>query len=463
MKRRELQHPLISKVQLFVKKKRLLQPEQKLIVTVSGGIDSVVMLDALMQLQAMWKFEIVVAHVNFKLRGKESDGDEQFVRRLAERYDLPFYSEQANTRKIAKQQQRSLQETARDIRYTFFDTLKKSLKADAIVTAHNANDNAETMLLNLLRGSGIDGVAGIPVQRDNIIRPLLCVTRKEIVQYAKKKKLKFREDSSNSKDEYTRNYLRNNIIPKLEQRINPSLNETLLNEAEVFRSAANFANKETDNVYSNVVSSSKIDIKKLSALDPFIQQSVVRRVMKELRIEPSFIIISSILELAEHQKGTIVEINKTWIAERLSNEILIRGKSIDQTFLYVIEKAGTLTTDDFVFSVKKSALPDNKNGNDSSNEYVDAAKVKFPLTVRSWQKGDSFIPLGMKGKKKLSDFFGEKKLSSEEKKMIPIVESNREILWVAGKRLDERYKLTDSTTDVYQLSITFNGKKNDYR
>lgn len=463
MKRRELQHPLISKVQQFVKKKKLLQPEQKLIVTVSGGIDSVVMLDALMQLQAMWKFEIVVAHVNFKLRGKESDGDEQFVRRLAERYDLPFYSEQANTRKIAKQQQRSLQETARDIRYTFFDTLKKSLKADAIVTAHNANDNAETMLLNLLRGSGIDGVAGIPVQRDNIIRPLLCVTRKEIVQYAKKKKLKFREDSSNSKDEYTRNYLRNNIIPKLEQRINPSLNETLLNEAEVFRSAANFANKETDNVYSNVVSSSKIDIKKLSALDPFIQQSVVRRVMKELRIEPSFIIISSILELAEHQKGTIVEINKTWIAERLSNEILIRGKSIDQTFLYVIEKAGTLTTDDFVFSVKKSALPDNKNGNDSSNEYVDAAKVKFPLTVRSWQKGDSFIPLGMKGKKKLSDFFGEQKLATEEKKNIPIIESGGMIVWVAGKRLDERFKLTDSTTTVYQLTIKYNGKKNDHR
>lgn len=463
MKHRQLTYPLIRKIHQFIKKKGLLRPGQKLVVAVSGGIDSVVMLDALVQLSEMWKYELSAAHVNFQLRGNESDKDEKFVQRLAERYDLPFHNKRSKTKKIAKEMNQSLQETARDIRYSFFDTLKKSLNADLIVTAHNANDNAETMILNLLRGSGIDGLAGIPVQRDSIIRPLLCVTRKEISQYAKKRNLKFREDSSNSKDDYTRNFLRNNVIPKLEKRINPSLNETLFNEADLFRSMVNFANKETVKIYNNIVTLTRIDIDKLSDVDPFIRQSIVRRLLKELNIEPSFALISSILELEGEQKGSTIEINKKWIAERQSTDIEIRKKSNKRDFLFKMEKEGTLTTEDFILAVKKSALPDNKRKNDSSNEYVDASKVKFPLTIRSWQKGDVFIPLGMNGKKKVSDFFGEQKLESVEKKMTPIVESNGTIVWIAGKRLDERYKLTDTTTEAYQLSLTSNGKKNDHR
>ncbi len=463
MKHGPLQYPLVRKVHQFIKKKGLLHPGQTLVVAVSGGIDSVVMLDVLVQLRELWKVELAVAHVNFQLRGKESDKDEKFVLRLSDRYGVPFHNERTKTKKIAKEKKQSLQETARDIRYSFFDTLKKSLNADRIVTAHNANDNSETMILNLLRGSGIDGLAGIPVQRDSIIRPLLCVTRKEIVRYAKKRGLKFREDSSNSKDDYTRNFLRNNVIPKIERRINPSLNETLFNEADLFRSLADFANKEIEKKYFEAVSDSRIVIEKLTNVDTFIKLSIVRRFLKELNIEPSYLLCSSILELEGEQKGSTVEINKKWIAERLSNSVEIRHASRKRDFLFKMEKEGTLTTEDFVLAVKKSALPDNKGNKDSSKEYVDAAKVKFPLTIRSWQKGDVFIPLGMNGRKKVSDFFGEQKLESIEKKMVPIVESNGTIVWIAGKRLDERYKLTDSTTEAYQLSLTPNGKKNDHR
>jgi tRNA(Ile)-lysidine synthase len=454
---------LIGQIQQFVKQKGLLQPGQKIIAAVSGGIDSMVMLNVLAQLKNMWKLEIIVAHVNFQLRGKESNGDEQLVKRIADQYGFLFYSERTNTKVIAKREKHSIQETAREIRYSFFETLKKTLQADVIATAHNANDNAETMLINLLRGSGIDGLAGIPPRRDDIVRPLLSVTRKEIEQYAKVKKVKFRNDSSNAKDDYTRNFLRNTIIPQLERRINPSLNETLLNEAELFRAAAHFTEETTDMAFTNCVSASTVDAKRFTVYDPFIQQSMIRRLLKDLGVEPSFTAVNSIVELTKQQKGTVVEINKHWIAERITEKIEIRKKELPKEFLYTIENEGKLITGNFVFTVKKSESPDNKQHHDASIEYIDAAKIKFPLIVRSWKPGDTFIPLGMKGKKKLSDFFGEQKLATKEKHSIPIVESNGIIVWVAGKRLDERFKLKNSTKTVYQLTLQTNGKKDDHR
>jgi len=466
MKGKDHHHPLIGKVQQFIKQKGLLQPGQKIIIAVSGGIDSMVMLDLLVQLKQLWKLEIVVAHVNFQLRGKESNGDEQFVKRIAKQYALPFYSEQTDTKAIALHQKRSIQETAREIRYSFFETLKKSLRADTIATAHNANDNAETMLINLLRGSGIDGLAGIPPRRNNIVRPILSVTRKEIERYAKAMHLKFRNDSSNAKDDYTRNFLRNVIIPKLEERINPSLNETLFHESELFRAAASFTGKAADAAFAEAVSIPKKKKKKLMQYDPFLQQSVILRLMKVLKIEPAFTAVNAVVDLVNQQKGSIVEINKQWIAERTAEKIEFRQHRAVNEFYFSIEKAGKLTAENFSITVKKSGVPGNKRNRNASIEYVDAATVKFPFIVRSWKPGDAFVPLGMKGKKKLSDFFGEQKLAAEEKNSIPIIESDGRIVWVAGKRLDDRCKLTDSTKSVYQLTFQTrqdNGKKDDHR
>lgn len=332
MKGKEPHHPLINKVQQFVKQKGLLRQGQKIVAAVSGGMDSMVMLNVLTQLQQKWKLEIVVAHVNFQLRGKESDGDERLVKKITTQYGLPFYSEQTNTKAIAIKQKRSIQETAREIRYSFFVTLKKTLRADTIATAHNANDNAETMLINLLRGSGIDGLAGIPPRRDSVVRPLLSVTRKEIEQYAKAMNIKFRNDSSNAKEDYTRNFLRNVIIPQLEKRINPSLNETLLNEAELFRATATFTGSKTDLAFSDCISNSVVDIKRFLTFDPFLRQSIIHRLLKEFGIEPAFATINSIVELVENQKGTIIEINKQWIAERLAEKIEVRKKKRGMIF-----------------------------------------------------------------------------------------------------------------------------------
>lgn len=447
-----------QKVWQFIRKHDLLDQKQKVIVAVSGGIDSIVLLDFFLWARALKKIEFVVAHANFQLRGKESDSDENFVRKLCTKNNIPFYSERFKTTSIAKNTKRSIQETARDLRYMFFDTLRKSLSADCIATAHNANDNAETVLMNLFRGSGIEGMAGIPVRRGPIIRPFLCVSRKEIVDYARIKKLRFREDSSNRHNEYTRNYLRNKIIPKIERRINPSLTEALTKTAEIFQQHADFIDEMIQQYSASVLSGSEINIRQLEQHHPFLQQLLIHRLLTEHYIEPRYETIISVLELRRAQKGKTVDLDKRYVAERTENTILIRTRTNHEAFYYQLITEGTIQNEHFVFSMKKSAVPDNTFNSNSSEEYVDASAVQFPVIVRSWKKGDVFIPLGLKGKKKLSDFFGEKKYSSRQKSEIPVVESGNKIMWVAGERLDDRFKITQKTAAAYHLTFTRHGK-----
>ncbi|MEW5800034.1 MAG: tRNA lysidine(34) synthetase TilS [Bacteroidota bacterium] len=450
-----------QKVWQFNAKHGLIGERQKVVVAVSGGIDSIALLDFFAWLRETKKIDVVAAHVNHKLRGKESDGDEKFVHRVCAEYAIPLFTERVLTKKIAKQTKCSVQETARDLRYSFFDTLQKSLNANAVATAHNANDNAETMLINIFRGSGVEGLGGIPLRRNEIVRPFLCVTRKEIERYVKKRKLPYREDSTNKHVDYTRNYLRHKIIPNIEQRLNPSLINTLFRMSEIFRMNAAFTTDALKAVPVFDPLKGELNIRQLEQIHPYLQQMLLHRVLTEKNIEPAYETIHSILDLKENQKGTIVDLDKSFVAERIDDAIVIRKRVSPKEFEFRLEDEGVVRTDDFIFTIKKSGVPDNKTKSDSSYEYVDASVLKFPVIVRNWRKGDSFTPLGMRGKKKLSDFFAEGRFSSEQKKKIPVVESGNKIVWIAGKRLDDRFKLTDKTTEAYQLTITFNGKKND--
>jgi len=451
-----------QKVWQFIRKHQLFHERQKVIAAVSGGIDSIVLLDFLLWAHSVKKIEVIVAHINHRLRGKESDGDEEFVRLLCKRHDIPFYSERVPTKTIAKETRRSVQETARDLRYAFFDTLKQSLSADCVATAHNANDNAETMLINLFRGSGIDGLGGIPVKRNAVVRPFLCVTRKEIEHYAQKKKLRYREDSSNRRDDYTRNYLRHHIIPNIERRLNPSLIETLTKTSDIVCLHSDFVESLLPRNPNNSLDASQrneILLEDFNRLHPYLQQMMIHRLLVQHRIEPRYDIISTVLDLKDAQKGKSVDLDKLFVAERTADAIRIQPRTTVTPFCYTLTNEGTLTTEDFVFTIQKSAVPKHNISNNPFEEYVDAAAVKFPITVRSWKKGDVFIPLGMKGKKKLSDFFGEQKLTAQQKQSIPIIESGKTIMWIAGKRLDDRFKLTDATQETYHLTITFNDKQ----
>jgi tRNA(Ile)-lysidine synthase len=450
---------LYEGVKRFVHSHGIIRQGSTVLAAVSGGIDSVVLLDLLTLLSVEWELQVVILHVNHQLRGREASADEKFVESLAKRYNLRLFTARVETKKEAVRKKVSIQEAARDLRYAFFLTKKAELHADVVATAHNANDNAETLLLNFFRGTGIDGIAGIPVQRNgaSIVRPLLFATRQEIIAYARERKLKFREDSSNLTDKYSRNFLRRKVIPLLEKRVNPSLVKSLSNSAAIFKDCAEFLREHIQRAWPLVVAESDGEIlflkDELRKQYPYIRQMIIHDAFLGKGIEPSAERIAVVLSLLESEKGSRVDCGNGWRAENESRNILLSRRGAAADFSYVLKKEGMIANGFFSLSVKKSKNVPNMLGTHSSTEYVDAGKVKFPLSIRSWKEGDSFVPLGMKHRKKVSDFFVDMKISRAEKRSIPIVESEGNIVWVAGCRIDDRYKITPASTEAYKLSI----------
>lgn len=446
----------------FIKNKGLIRQGHHVIIAVSGGIDSMVLLDVLYTLRDILKVTITVAHVNHRLRGRSSEADERLVKQQAAQYGVPCRTTNVETAHFAEKKKISIQEAARELRYRFFDDLKHSLKANVIVTAHNADDNAETMLFHFFRGSGLQGMTGIPIRRGAYVRPLIQVGRNEIERYAKQHRIAFREDTSNHTVDYTRNFIRRTIIPAIEKRINPSLKNTLLKESEIFATLADFINNETEKYFQQIVRDRSILLKQFGIVHPLFRQSVVKKLLESLQIEPTFSVIVSVVELYEHQKGAIADINGDFFAERTHDRIVIQKKKSRNSFFFTLHKEMSVRHDSFTFSIE-SAKKQNKINSDSSIEYVDGRNIVFPLTVRSWKQGDWFIPLGMRGRKKLSDFLGEKKLTAEQKAEVPIILSGDTIIWVGGYRLDDRCKITEKTRSSYKLTLHVHGKKNDHR
>lgn len=465
----KMSNTLLQDFTHFVRKRKLVSLNQSVLLAVSGGVDSLVMLDLFAQLRKNWKLQLSVAHINHQLRGKESDEDEQFVKDTAKRYGIPFYCECVKTKDVAKSTKGNLQAVARDIRYSFFDNLRKELNADAVATAHTANDNAETLLLNLFRGTGIEGLSGISTKRSDafVIRPLLFATRNDIALYAKKNNIQWREDSSNTKEIYTRNTIRRQILPAI-QKLNPSIIETLNREAETFCDVQNYFDDVLLKNWNKVVrlhnNDISIHVKPLQHQHIFIQKLLLHKIFGKINCDPSFTHIHSVLALCAQQKGTQIQLNKQWRVERTALTIDFYREQTGNQRIEKLTKPGTLVTEQFTFTLQTATEGYNKKNSNPSVEYVDAAKIIFPVRIRTWRSGDTFHPLGMKGSKKLSNFFVDLKLSHRQKEQIPIIESNKRIVWVGGYRLDERFKITPKTKTLYRLTLTFtHGKKEDHR
>jgi len=453
-------HPLEIQFEGFLQSAGLVRRGDSVALAVSGGIDSMSMLHLFAELAPRWDLKLVVAHVNHQLRGDESIGDEAFVQTSAESLKIPFVLERVDTLGYAHTAHISKQEAARELRYEFFERVRRQHSADSVATAHQADDNAETVLLNALRGTGIRGLAGIPIRREpgKIIRPLISARRKEIEQYAREREIAFRLDSSNESLEYRRNYLRREVIPLLESSgefdFVPSLNRL----SRLMRQLDELLTAEVRQILSGVLIQDEqgklsLDITRLRSKPEYLQEGIVLEVLRKLGAEIDSEKVLRVLELCERTTGSQLQLSKDLHVFRDRERLNFVRPHEEPPMRQEVALGNSYAFPDFRFSLSLPIPPPPTLGAATGVEFVDAGKLGDHLLVRSWQDGDWFMPLGMNSRKKISDFFVDEKISLLQKRRIPILESNGDIVWICGKRLDERFKVTDRTRSVVRLEF----------
>ena len=421
---------------------------EKYLLAVSGGIDSMAM--ASMFVEAGTGAKIGVAHCNFGLRGDESDDDEAFVHDFARCNNLRFHVVRFDTSKYAATHGLSIQQAARTLRYEWFETLRREHGYRKVAVAHNADDNLETFFINLLRGAGLGGLTGITAETESIVRPLINMSRRQIEEYARERGLAFREDSSNESDKYLRNKLRHTVLPALDE-VNPTFREKATESLKRLKQANDFVSTVVDTIARNIAAAQDDDLHiSISGLERYANSAefVVFRLLEPYGFKGE--IVADIVRSLKGESGRMF----------VSDEyILVK----DREFLIVsprkIVVAGGI--------VEKAALPATVGGfrceivrreagfkPEVSPELgqLDADKLQFPLVLRTVKPGDWFVPFGMNGRKKLSDFLVDNKISFVDKRKQSVLVSGDDIVWLAGRRIDERYKITDETVNIFRIT-----------
>lgn len=440
--------PTIKKVKSFINEHLLLENGAKVIIGVSGGADSMALLDILHHLG----YECIVAHCNFHLRGQESYRDEYFVEKACEKYGVKFVTASFNTRKYIQEESISLEMAARELRYAWFEKIRIKYKADKIAVAHHQNDSIETLLINLIRGTGIRGLTGIAPVNGNIIRPLLCLFREDIVQYLETKELQFITDSTNEEDIYTRNKIRLNVLPLLKS-INPSVEQALSRTADNLIHTENIYNLYIEKAKNEVFSDNKIDIKKLIKLEE--PETVLFEILFHYGFNSPT--VKTIFSSAKSQSGKIFESAEYRLIKDRNYFILESLTEPVDNKLYTlfeqeteINKPVKLVCESFR---NNSSFKPEKNKN---TIYIDKSKISFPLIIRKWKRGDRFVPFGMKGSKKLSDYFSDNKFSLVDKENTWLLCSVDEIIWIIGERADDRFKVKTETLEILKITLSAN-------
>lgn len=439
---------MVDRFIAYCLKEQLVQSNVPTLLAVSGGKDSITMV----HLFAAAKFPFEIAHCNFKLRGDESDKDSEFVRDLAKKYQVPFHDITFETATYAKSKGISIQMAARELRYGWFQELTEKHNIKFIATAHHKNDTAETMLLNLTKGTGIAGLHGIGHKVNNIVRPLMAFSREEIDRYVEERRLKFREDSSNREVKYARNKIRHQVIPLLEE-INPSLIKTLNTSATLFSGIEeillNAVSHERQKCMSKTGKGYKINLNAMQELNPvsiylyyFISDfgfnfSDVQDILNGLNAQSGQQYFS---------KTHVLIKNRTYleIEERLLNEEVSYSIATENDFRHL----------PISLNAEKSLAKDLHLLRSKDMAYFDLDRLTFPLTLRKWKHGDVFYPFGMSGKKKVSDYFVDQKFSLLDKQKVWLLTTKEDkIAWVVGSRTDDRFKVTQKTTTVLILKL----------
>ncbi|GAL77358.1 tRNA(Ile)-lysidine synthetase [Algibacter lectus] len=437
---------MLKNLQNHINKNLAFLNESKILIAISGGIDSVVLTHLCHQL----KLNIALAHCNFHLRGEESNGDEESVKQLAEQLGLEVFVQNFDTENYAKTNKQSIQIAARELRYNWFEDLANQLEFDYILTAHHADDNLETFLINFTRGTGLEGglTGGIPEVNTIFVRPLLPFSSETIEHYAKANNITWRDDSSNASTKYVRNKLRHNLIPILKE-INPSLLQSFQTTLSNLRDTTDLVKDSVDNLLSKAIVSQDDD-KTVFKISEFKSLRNPKAYLFEVFKDYGFTEWNDVLNLLDAESGKqlfsatyrLIKNREHLLLSEINNEteenILIskEEKQIESPFgLLFFDEA------DAIFGKRTEVI------------YVDADTLEYPLILRKWEDGDFFHPLGMSGKKKISKYLKDEKLSLLDKEQVWVLCSNNAIVWVVNRRADNRFKVTENTKNILKITL----------
>lgn len=464
--------PLLQKTVHFLEQEIRIKKPSVILVGVSGGIDSVVLLDLMSVISTRGWCTIHVAHCNHQLRGEASHQDELFVRRLASKYGLHFHHTSADVAGYSREYNLGIETAARIMRYQFFEKAAKASHADAIATAHHSEDNAETLLMNLMRGSGITGLAGIPPRRDldkklSYIRPILWLSKKEIEHYAKVRNLEWREDESNTALNFTRNKIRHELLPMLRAEYSPGLTDILNRTTTLMREAQEFIAERIVHIMKQGVreiskTSFAINIGMFQTIKDFAKGELIQASLRyHLRMQPiSMIAIDSILNLAQGPAGGRLDITKDLFVIRDREDLVFARPELAVEIFMPVMKLGNVSAHGIGYNAEIADPRSVNFGEHPLIEYFDADIFPEQCVIRHWRDGDRITPIGMDGSMTVSDFLTNAKINVADKRKVLVLCSGDEVLWVIGYRIHNGYKVTQQTASIMRISITLDKQIN---
>lgn len=448
----------------YIRKNELIKEKDSILILLSGGADSVFLLHILNKFKKLLNIKLNAFHLNHMLRQDAADDDEKFCETLCKDLNIPFFNKKVDVSKFAKKEKISVEEAGRIIRYQEAEKIITNNKINRIVTGHHQDDLVETVLLNFIKGSGIDGLSGIPVKRGDIIRPLLCLKKSEITEYLEQNNIEFKIDETNYDSGFERNFLRNEVIDIISQRLNPNFTESIVRLSETTSLFKNFRNAVLEEKAKTLISIKdeerkeiSFNIKLLKKEDPFIQREIFRYIIKkEFQHETEFRDVEKFISFYEKQKGKKIEFSRKVKGTKEADEIVLhRGgkkkKSNDkELIIYLGEK---LKFEKGNLQIVEASKDEIIFGESQNIEFISGDKLSEKFTLRKWKEGDYFSPLGMKGEKNISSFLTDLKIPSSQKKNIYVLLNKNKIVWVVGFRIDNKYKINNKTEKVYKLCL----------
>jgi tRNA(Ile)-lysidine synthase len=453
----------IGKLRETVNRHGLLEKRDRVLVALSGGPDSVALLYVLLALKPEYDLTLYVAHLNHKLRGAESDGDERFTRKLASDLKLKFFSRRVDVKNQAKKRKLTIEEAARELRYGYLQEVAQKVKADKIALGHQADDQAETFLMRLIRGAGATGLSGIPAKRGKIIRPLIQIGREDIEDFLKAERIACREDSSNYLTDFQRNRIRLKLLPILKKQFNPKIVESLNRAADIISLQAEYVRKKSEQALRRIGTKEEgriaLDSRKFMGQPACLRREMIRLCVSDLGGDVdklSFELVDRAVNLARQGKsGRRVLLTKSLWFEVGGKQLAFYGER-RKTPKRSVRLPGKQTFKDWGLRLESEILNHQsqrrltRQGN-RNVAFLDWQKLKMPFALRSRRKGDKFKPLGMKGSKSVADFLIDGKVPRHLRDRVPLLTSQHEIVWLVGHRISDQFKVTAKTKQMLKV------------